>query len=113
MKDLGAAKKILGMEICRYRQVGMLYLSQKGYIEKVLHRFNMQNTKLINTPLAAHFRFSSALSPQSEENVDYMSGVPYSTAVGSLMYAMMCSRLDLSYVVSFVSRYMENPGKEH
>ena len=41
MKDLGAAKKILGMEILRSKAVGRLSLSQKGYIEKVLHRFNM------------------------------------------------------------------------
>ena len=41
MKDLGAAKKILGMEILRDRVAGRLSLSQKGYIEKVLCRFNM------------------------------------------------------------------------
>jgi hypothetical protein len=37
MKDLGVVKKILGMEIHRDRKVGKLYLSQKKYIEKVLH----------------------------------------------------------------------------
>jgi ATP-binding cassette subfamily B (MDR/TAP) protein 1 len=42
-----------------------------------------------------------------------MSKVPYSSAVGSLMYAMVCSRSDLSYAMSLVSRYMSNPGKEH
>ena len=43
MKDLGAAMKILGMEILRDGKAGKLYLSQKAYIEKVLHRFNMHN----------------------------------------------------------------------
>ena len=113
MKDLGAAKKILGMEILRNRKAGKLYLSQKGYIEKVLYRFNMQNAKPVSTPLAAHFRLSSALSPQSDDEIDYMSRVPYSSAVGSLIYAMVCSHPDLSYAVSAVSRYMANPGKEH
>ena len=56
---------------------------------------------------------SFALSPQSENNVDYMSRVPYSSAVGYLMYAMICSHPDLSYVVSVVSRYMANLSKEH
>jgi hypothetical protein len=42
-----------------------------------------------------------------------MSKVPYSSAVGSLMYAMFCSRPDLSYAMSLVSRYMTNPGKEY
>ncbi|KAG8501480.1 hypothetical protein CXB51_003989 [Gossypium anomalum] len=105
MKDLGPAKKILGMEILRDRKTSKLYLSQKG--------FNMRSAKPVSTPLAAHFRLSSALSPQSDDEIEYMSHVPYSSAVGSLMYAMVCSRPDLSYAVSAVSRYMANPGKEH
>ena len=39
-----------------------------------------------------------------------MSRVPYSSAVGSLMYAMVCSRLDLTYTAN---RYMEKLGKIH
>ncbi|KAG8472856.1 hypothetical protein CXB51_034830 [Gossypium anomalum] len=88
MKDLGPAKKILGMEILRDRKTSKLYLSQKGYIEKVLCRFNMQSAKPVSTPLAAHFRLSSALSPQSDDEIEYMSHVPYSSTVGPLMYAM-------------------------
>jgi hypothetical protein len=42
-----------------------------------------------------------------------MSRVPYSSVVGSLMYVMVCSRPDLSYAMSLVSRYMANLGKEH
>ncbi|WVZ87241.1 hypothetical protein U9M48_033912 [Paspalum notatum var. saurae] len=96
MKDLGAAKKIL------------------GYIEKVLRRFNMHNAKPVSTPLAAHFRLSSDLCPQSDDDIEYMSRVPYSKgAVGSLMYAMVCSRPNLSHALSVVGRYMANPGKEH
>nr|AAT44257.1 putative polyprotein [Oryza sativa Japonica Group] len=113
MKDLGAAKKILGMEITRERHSGKLYLSQKGYIEKVLRRFNMHDAKPVSTPLAAHFRLSSDLCPQSDYDIEYMSRVPYLSVVGSLMYAMVCSRLDLSHALSVVSRYMANPGKEH
>ncbi|KAG8475483.1 hypothetical protein CXB51_032327 [Gossypium anomalum] len=64
-------KKILGMEILRDRKVSKLYLSQKGYIEKVLCRFNMQSAKPVSTPLAAHFRLSSALSPQSDDEIEY------------------------------------------
>src|SRR5438045_9603523 len=103
MKDLGAAKKILGMEIIIDRKSGKLYLSQKYYIEKVLHRFNMHNAKPVSTPLATHFKLSSALCPVSEDDIEYMSRVPYSSAVGSLMYAMVCSRPYLSHSFSFVS----------
>ena len=42
-----------------------------------------------------------------------MSRIPYSSAVGSLMYAMVCTRPDIAHVVGVVSRYMNNPGKEN
>jgi hypothetical protein len=113
MKDLGAAKKILGVEIIRDRTSGMLYISQRGYIEKVCRRFNMQDAKPVSTPLAPHFKLSLDLCPASDEDIKYMSRVPYSSAVGSLMYAMVCSRPDLAHAMSVVSRYMANPGKEH
>ncbi|KAG8500760.1 hypothetical protein CXB51_002783 [Gossypium anomalum] len=85
MKDLGLAKKIVGMEILRDRKASKLYLSQKGYIEKVLCRFNMQSVKPVSTPLTAYFRLSLALSPQSDDEIKYMSHVPYSSAVGFLI----------------------------
>ena len=76
MKDLGVVKKIIRMEILRDRHACKLYLSQKAYNEKVLHRFNMENVKPVSTSLVAYFRLSSALSPQSEDDIDYMSRVP-------------------------------------
>ena len=42
-----------------------------------------------------------------------MSKVPYSSTVGSLMYAMVCTRPDIAHAVGIVSRYMNDPGKEH
>ncbi|KAG8492340.1 hypothetical protein CXB51_009634 [Gossypium anomalum] len=72
-----------------------------------------KSAKPVSTPLTAQFRLSSALSPQSDDEIKYMSHVPYSSTVGSLMYAMVCSRPDLSYAVIAISRYMANPGKEH
>ena len=113
MKELGAAKKILGMEIHRNRQAGKLFLSQQKYIERLLDRFNMSNCKPVSTPFAAHFKLSSDLCPQTKEEMERMSHVPYASAVGSLMYAMVCTRPDLAYAVSMVSRYMHNPGKDH
>ena len=56
MKDLGAAKKILGMRITRDKKNHKLTLYQGEYIEKVLERFKMQNAKPVSTPLASHFK---------------------------------------------------------
>lgn len=113
MKDLGAAKRILGMEIERKRSQRLLFLHQTSYIEKVLKRFNMQDAKIVTTPIAGHFKLSVSQSPNTDEELEHMRSIPYSNATGSLMYAMVCSRPDLAYAASMVSRFMGNPGKEH
>eukprot|EP00253_Pinus_taeda_P004050 PITA_04050 len=113
MKDLGAAKQILGMRKTTDRKNRKLTLSQNEYIQKVLKRFNMHNAKPVSTPFASHFKLSKEMCPKTQEDVDYMSKVPYASAVGSLMYAMVCTRPDIAHAVGVVSRYMNNPGKEH
>ena len=112
MKGHGVVKKILSMEINRYREANKLYLSQKKYIEKVLEHFGMQGSKLVSTSLVAHFKLSSALSPQMR-NEGSMSHIPYVSATRSIMYAIVCNRLNISHVVSVVSRYMDHPRKIH
>ena len=59
MKDLGEAKKILGVELIRDRRNGTLILSQQNYIRKVLERFEMGKAKSVQTPLPTHFRLLS------------------------------------------------------
>ena len=113
IKDLGAAKQILGMRITRDRKNHKLTLSQSEYIEKVLERFKMQDAKLVSTPLASHFELTKEMCPKTQEEIDYMSKVPYSLAVGSLMYAMVCTRPAIAHAMGVVSRYMNNLGKEH
>ncbi|CAL1383153.1 unnamed protein product [Linum trigynum] len=66
MKDLGAAQKILGMEIYRDRSKKKLFLSHKSYIQKILSRFGMSSAKPLNTPSASNVHLSSAYAPQSE-----------------------------------------------
>ena len=86
MKDLGVAKKILGIEIHRDRGTGKLWLSQKGYLNKGLERFSMLDAKPVSTPPFAHFKLSTQLCPSSDEESEYMSKMPYANAVGCLMY---------------------------
>ena len=99
MKDLGSAKRILGMEILRDRKAGKLWLSHKRYIERMLERFNMKNSKPVSTPLANHFKLSKRLCSSMEKEKGEMSVIPYSYVVGRLMYAMVCTCLDISHVV--------------
>lgn len=113
MKDLGPAKQILGVKITRDRRERKLWLSQESYILKVLERFRMSNAKSVNTPLASHFKLSVKQCPSTEDEKKEMDKVPYASAVGSLMYAMVCTRPDISHAVGVVSRFLSNPGREH
>jgi len=113
MKDLGAAKRILSMEISRDRPNRKLFLSQKEFAGKVIRRFGMEKVKIVSTPLATHFKLSGAMSLKSEHEKKYMENVPYSSAVGSLMYLMVCTRPNIAQVISVVSRYLACLGRGH
>ena len=56
---------------------------------------------------------SSSQSPNTKAELDKMKDVRQASAVGSIMYAMNCTRLDLAYVVSMTSKFQQNPGKIH
>ena len=84
MKDLGATKQILGIEIHRDRKNGKLNFSQEKNVEKILARFEMNKAKAVNVPSASHFKLSSSLCPSSVEENDYMSHVPYVNRLGCI-----------------------------
>ncbi|KAH9698871.1 Integrase catalytic domain-containing protein [Citrus sinensis] len=113
MKDLGPARKILGMEIIRNRKKGTMILSQGKYLEKVLGTFGMSNSKSVVTPLASHFKLSCSQCPSTDEERNEMTKVPYANVVGCMMYAMVLTRPDLAHALSVVSKFMATPGKEH
>lgn len=73
----------------------------------------MQDEKPVSTPFAIHFKLTKDMCTKTQEEMDYMSKVPYSSAIGSLMYAMVCIRPYIEHAGGFVSKYMKNPGKEH
>lgn len=64
MKDLGHVSLVLGIQIYRDRSRGILGLSQKSYIEKVLKRYGMQDSKPIDTPVVKGDNFSLNKCPK-------------------------------------------------
>ena len=73
----------------------------------------MKNSKQVSTELAGHFKLSKRLFPSTEKEKGEMSVIPNSSAIGSLMYAMVCILPDISHAIRVVSRSLENPGKAH
>ncbi|GKC50838.1 retrotransposon protein, putative, ty1-copia subclass [Tanacetum coccineum] len=111
MKDLGDATYILGIKIYKDRSKRLIGLSQDTYLDKILKRFKMENSKKGNLPLHHGIKISKDLCPKTDEELDKMSRVPYASAIGSIMYAMTCTRPDVSFALSMVSRHQQNPGE--
>ena len=113
MKDLGEANYILGIKLLRDRKNKVLALSQALYIDKILARFNMENSKKGTLPFRHGVHLSKEQSPKTLEQKERMSRIPFASAVGSLMYAMLCTMPDICYAGGIVSRYQSDPEEEH
>ncbi|XP_073057025.1 secreted RxLR effector protein 161-like [Primulina eburnea] len=104
MKDLGLADVIIGIKI--HRTSEGLVLSQSHYVDKILEKFNNDDSALATTPINT----SQHLSKNRGES---MSQLEYSRVIGSLMYLMSCTRPNITYAVRKLSRFTSNPGVEH
>ncbi|TPX52460.1 DNA-directed DNA polymerase [Powellomyces hirtus] len=110
MTNMGALGLFLGVEITRDCPSHRLWLSQKHYLQKVLASFGMDNCKPVSTPMETSTCLTKAMEPQSNEERAQMASTPYRSAVGSLIYGMLGTRLDLA---ACVSHFMANPGPGH
>jgi hypothetical protein len=111
MKDLIEASYVLGIEINRDRSKGVLELSQKSYIEKILKRFNMHKCNPMPAPIVKGTKFENFQCLRNQYEIDEMKEVLYASVVRSLMYAQVCTRPDLAFVIGMLDRYQKNPGK--
>ncbi|KAL0313433.1 UNVERIFIED_CONTAM: Retrovirus-related Pol polyprotein from transposon TNT 1-94 [Sesamum radiatum] len=73
----------------------------------------MEDSKPSSVPLASHFQLSKDQCPKTEKEKEKMDKVPYSNAIGSIMFLMVCTRPDIAYAISCLSRYMSNAGIPH
>ncbi|KAK1423986.1 hypothetical protein QVD17_19297 [Tagetes erecta] len=104
MKDMGLANVILGVQITRIP--GGFSLSQSQYVKQILEKFNANDSNVARTPIDT----SQHLAKNRGEPVNQLE---YSRIIGSLMYLMSCTRPDLAYAVSKLSRYTSNPSSAH
>jgi hypothetical protein len=105
MKDLGEYAYILGIKIYRDRSKRLIGLSQDTYIEKVLKRFNTHDSKKGFLPISHGVSLCKSHCPSTPDEQEKMSAIPYASAIGSIMYAMLCTCPDIAYALSVASRY--------
>ena len=110
MKDMGEATYVIGIEIFRDRSRGLLRLSQKAYIERVLERFNMEKCSAGVALIQKGDKFSLMQCPQNEWEWKQMEGISFASAIGSLMHAQTYTRPNISFAVGMLGRYQSNPG---
>lgn len=90
----------------RNRNIKLLGLSQRGYIDRVLNKFNMENCNKGD-------KFCKDQCPKSEHEIKLMKMKPYASLVGSLMQANVCTRLDLVFIFGLLGRFQANPGEAY
>ncbi|KAI5395729.1 hypothetical protein KIW84_062059 [Lathyrus oleraceus] len=73
----------------------------------------MHDSKKGFIPMQHGLCLSKTQSPSTKEERDHMNKIPYASAIGSIMYAMLCTRPDVSYALSATSRYQSDPGDAH
>lgn len=110
MKDLENASFVLGTHIHRDRSQGILRLSQKSDIEIVLARFGIKDCHPVDNPITKGDMFSLNQYPKNEVEKKEIQKIPYASALGSLMYAQVCTRSDLAFIVGMLRRYLSNHG---
>ena len=113
MKNLGEASYIFNIKLLRDRKNKTLTLSQVIYVNKILARFNLKNSKIGLLPSRYRITFSKDQSPKTFKEIEKMRRVPYAEIVESLMYVKLCTRPDICFAVGMVNRYQSIPEPEH
>ena len=111
VKNLGIISFSLGIHFAWGREG--LHMTQTAYIDKIAAKFKLEQSKPLYVPMQKGTKPSLKMSPSNEKQRQEMESIPYKSAIGSLLYLAICTRPDISYAVSALARYSQNPGSEH
>ena len=108
VRCLGSVSMFLGIRVVRNRQERKLALVQDEYIDKIATRFHIElSTRVINTPLPC------TTLVRSTEQATPQQIFAYQQRVGSINFAAVFTRPDISFATSKLSEFMQNPSKAH
>jgi hypothetical protein len=110
MTDLGEIQSYLGVNITRDRANRTMEIDQKEYVQTIVERFSMRDANPVYTPLPAgcedHLvKFNGQASSSEIKN--------YQRLIGSLLYAQIGTRPDISFAIGRLSQYSSNPSPHH
>ena len=113
MKDLGEAAYILGIKIYRDRSRRLIGLSQSTYLDKVLKKFKMDQSKKGFLHVLQGVKLSQTQCPTTAEDREKMKVIPYASTIGSIMYAMLCTTPDVCLAISLAKGNNSDLGVDH
>ena len=103
----------LGFEIKRNRESRTISINQRTYIESMVKKFRLTSAKPVSTPMELNAQFTTQQSPSTLNQTTRMQGVPYSEAIGSILWPAVVSHPDVAYVVGILSQFIQNPRTIH
>jgi hypothetical protein len=106
---IGEPEKFLGMKIDRDREAGTIKLSQGKYIKDMVTKYGMTDAKPKSVPLPPNTK----LTRQDDSELLDTTKYGYSELVGSLLYASVCTRPDISQSVGALAKFMSKPTVNH
>lgn len=110
MEDLGEATFVLGIEIVRDRASRTITITQTAYIKAILDRHIIGGRHKHHIPMETSARHVKAADGQQATTQSIRA---YQTAVGSIMFAMLCTRPDIAFAVAILSKFAQNPTPVH
>nr|GEY73628.1 retrotransposon protein, putative, Ty1-copia subclass [Tanacetum cinerariifolium] len=113
MKDLGEAAFILGIKIYRDRSRRLIGLSQNAYLDKILKRYRMDNSKRGYILMEVDLHLSKSQCATTSAVMKPMQSVSYASAVVSIMYVVRCTRPDVAFTQNNTSRFQQNSGEAY
>ena len=103
----------LGFQIKRDRKNKTLLINQHAYIESLAKKYWLTNAKPVKTPIEPGTYYAKEQCPSMPNQVAKMNSIPYSEAIGSVLWPAIVSRPDVAYAIGILSQFIQNPGQLH
>jgi len=111
--DHGPIRWFLGFQIKRDRKARMISINQQAYIKSMVEKFRLTEAKRVSTPMEANTQFTTQQCPSTANQLARMQNMPYSEAIGSVLWPVVVSRPDVAYAVGTLSQFIQKPGPAH
>jgi hypothetical protein len=112
IKDLGEARLLVGINLEKWDD-GSWHLDQQHYINEIMELYCVNNLKTTEIPMQPNLGLTSDLESESEALRSPVDRAIYQQVIGKLMYLMVCTRPDISFTVSVLSRFVTQPKEKH